>query len=104
MAQTAVLLLLPPREHPDDDKDAPRGTTRLLTQSLEDRRLAERVERALCATGYGALRTIRVPGASAGCFLILFEEGPASGGHEPARGGGSSGSGRGATPAGPVPK
>ena len=41
MAQTAVLLLLPPREHPDDDKDAPRGTTRLLTQSLEDRRLAE---------------------------------------------------------------
>ena len=44
----------PRRQH------APQTTAPLLTQSLEDRCLAERVERALRATGYGALRTVRV--------------------------------------------
>lgn len=54
MSQSATLAT---REHPTE---APQVTVRLLTQSLEDQRLAERVEGALRATGYGALRTVRV--------------------------------------------
>src|SRR5271166_3940636 len=54
MSQSATL---PTREHPTE---APQVTALLVTQSLEDYRLAERVERALRATGYGALRTVRV--------------------------------------------
>ena len=57
MSQSATL---PTREHPTEEKHAPQATAPLLTQSLEDHRLAERVERALRATGYGALRTVRV--------------------------------------------
>jgi hypothetical protein len=62
-ALTALLekvRLLPPREHTDNEKDAPQGASRLLTQSLEDLRLAERIERALGATGYGPLRVVVV--------------------------------------------
>ena len=57
MGQSATL---PTYEHPTEEKDALQATAPLLTQSLEDHRLAERVERALRATGYGALRTVRV--------------------------------------------
>ena len=60
MVQSATPLIRPTREHPDEEKDALQATAPLLTQSLEDHRLAERVERALRATGYGALRTVRV--------------------------------------------
>ena len=38
------------------ERDVPQATTPLLTQSLEDHRLAERIDYALRATGYGALR------------------------------------------------
>jgi len=57
MSQSATL---PTREHPNEEKDALQESAALLTQSLEDHRLAERVERALRATGYGVLRTVRV--------------------------------------------
>ncbi len=57
MSQSATL---PTREHPTKEKHAPQATAPLLTQSREDHRLAERVERALRTTGYGALRTVRV--------------------------------------------
>ena len=57
MSQSATL---PTRQYPTEEMDAPQATTLPLTQSLEDHRLAERVERALRATGYGALRTLRV--------------------------------------------
>ena len=60
MVQSAAPLIRPAREHPNEEKDALQATAPLLTQSLEDHRLAERVERALRATGYGALRTVRV--------------------------------------------
>ena len=57
MSQSATL---PTRQYLTEEKHAPQATTAPLTQSLEDHRMAERVERALCATGYGALRTVRV--------------------------------------------
>jgi hypothetical protein len=53
MSQSATL---PTHEHPAEEKSAPQAAALLLTQSREDRRLAERVEHALRATGYGALR------------------------------------------------
>ena len=40
--------------------DAAQATARLLTESLEDLRLAERVERALRATGYMLLRGLEI--------------------------------------------
>jgi len=57
MSQSATL---PSRQHPTEERLAPQATAPLLTQSLQDHRLAERVERALRATGYGALRAVRV--------------------------------------------
>jgi len=60
MVQSATPLIRPTLEYPNEEKDAPQATAPLLTQSLEDHCLAERVERALHATGYGALRTVRV--------------------------------------------
>jgi len=57
MSQSATL---PMRKHPTEEKHAPEATAPLLTQSLEDQHLAERVERALRARGYWALRTVRV--------------------------------------------
>jgi osmotically-inducible protein OsmY len=51
---------LPTREQPAKEKYPLQAATPLLTQSLEDLRLAERIERALRATGYGALRAIGV--------------------------------------------
>jgi osmotically-inducible protein OsmY len=52
--------MLPWRPRGGADKDAFQTSTRLLEQSLEDLHLAERVERALRATGYGPLRGIEV--------------------------------------------
>ena len=57
MSQSAMLA---PREHPTKEKHAPEATTPLLTQSLEDQNLAERVERALRTRGYWALHAVRV--------------------------------------------
>jgi osmotically-inducible protein OsmY len=60
MAQSAPLLTLPARERTDEEIDAARGVALLLRQSKEDLCLAECVERALRATGYGSLRGIEV--------------------------------------------
>lgn len=51
---------LPAREHPAEEKYASEAAAPLLTQSREDRHLAERVEHALRATGYGAVRSVEV--------------------------------------------
>ncbi|HEY7422952.1 MAG TPA: BON domain-containing protein [Gemmataceae bacterium] len=59
MTASGAPLILPTAE-PTGEKDALQATAQLLTQSLEALRLAERVERALCATGYGPLRRIEV--------------------------------------------
>jgi osmotically-inducible protein OsmY len=55
MAEPAALLILPPGEQTPDVEAVP-----LESPSLEDRRLAERVERALRASGYGPLRALGV--------------------------------------------
>jgi osmotically-inducible protein OsmY len=60
MAQPTALLILPTCEPPGAQTDAVQATARLLAQTLEDLRLAERVERALRATGYMPLRGIEV--------------------------------------------
>ena len=60
MAQSAALLIRPARKHTAEEKYTGEAMAPLLTQGLEDLRLAERVERALRATGYGALRCIEV--------------------------------------------
>jgi osmotically-inducible protein OsmY len=60
MTRSAALLLLPSPPHTDAEKDAPREAAPLGTQGLEDLRLAERVARALGATGYGPLRGIEL--------------------------------------------
>ena len=60
MAQPTALLILHTRKRTGEEVDAVQATARLLTQSLEDLRLAERVERALRGTGYGPLRGIEV--------------------------------------------
>jgi len=60
MVQSATPLIQPTGEQPNEEKVAPETTAALLMQGLEDHRLADRVERALRATGYGELRTVRV--------------------------------------------
>jgi osmotically-inducible protein OsmY len=60
MARSAALLILPARERAGDETDAGQGTALLRRQSQEDLCLAEHVERALRATGYGPLRGIEV--------------------------------------------
>lgn len=60
MAHSAALLILPTRKQTGQKRDTAEALAPLLTQGLEDLRLAERVEHALCATGYGALRGINV--------------------------------------------
>ena len=60
MAQSAALLTLPARERIDEEIDAARGVALLPQRSKEDLCLAECVERALRATGYGSLRGIEV--------------------------------------------
>jgi len=58
MPQSAGLPILPTCK--SADADSLRTAASLLTQSLEDLHLAERIKRALQATGYGALRAIDV--------------------------------------------
>ena len=60
MPQSATLPLLLTSKHSDEEKDALQATASLLTQSMEDLRLADRVGHALRPTGYGALRAIQV--------------------------------------------
>jgi osmotically-inducible protein OsmY len=60
MAQSAALLILPAPERTREEADPAQGTDLLRGQSQEDVCLAERVERALRATGYGPLRDIQV--------------------------------------------
>jgi osmotically-inducible protein OsmY len=60
MTQSAGPLIQPTRERTSLKTGAARGMTLLLQQSQEDLWLAEQVERALCATGYGPLRGIEV--------------------------------------------
>jgi osmotically-inducible protein OsmY len=60
MARSASLPILPTRERTRAETDADEETTLLLRQSQEECCLAERVERALRATGYGPLRGIAV--------------------------------------------
>jgi osmotically-inducible protein OsmY len=60
MARSTALLILPTREPAGREQDALQANARLLTQSLEALHLAERVQRALRATGYAPLRGIEV--------------------------------------------
>ncbi len=69
MVQSAIPLIRPACEQCSEEKDAPLAPAPLSMQSLDDRRLAERVENALRATGYGALRTVRVS-VSAGVVIL----------------------------------
>jgi osmotically-inducible protein OsmY len=60
MTQSSALSGLTPRKHGEEKEDDLERTARLTTEILEDIRLAERIERALHATGYGVLRDIEV--------------------------------------------
>jgi osmotically-inducible protein OsmY len=60
MTQSAVPLIQPAHERTSEETEAAQGTALLLQQSQEDLCLAEHVESALCATGYGPLRGIEV--------------------------------------------
>jgi osmotically-inducible protein OsmY len=60
MSQSASLLTPPAREGAGGEADTVRGTASLPGESQEDLRLAERVARALRATGYGPLRDLEV--------------------------------------------
>jgi osmotically-inducible protein OsmY len=60
LAKSAAQLILPARERTGEEADATQGTALPVQQSQEDLGLAERVERALRATGYGPLRGIEV--------------------------------------------
>jgi osmotically-inducible protein OsmY len=60
MAQSASLLTSPAREGAGEGSEAVQGTASPLGESQEDFRLAERVARALRATGYGPLRDVEV--------------------------------------------
>jgi osmotically-inducible protein OsmY len=60
MAKSAALIVLPLGRHGDEDGNASQTDASLLAQCLMDLRLAERVEQALGATGYFALRAVEV--------------------------------------------
>jgi osmotically-inducible protein OsmY len=60
MAQSTARRIRPARERTGDEMDAAQGPALLLPQSQEDICLAECVESALRATGYGSLRGIKV--------------------------------------------
>jgi osmotically-inducible protein OsmY len=59
MANSAALLFLPSSTQPSKEANVVQAAP-LLAQSLEDLDLAESVERALRATGQGALRGVAV--------------------------------------------
>jgi osmotically-inducible protein OsmY len=65
MSRPAALLVLPTRDREDEPIDA----AVLAKQCLEDLRLAERVARALGATGYPSLRRIEVSVGNRLAFL-----------------------------------
>ncbi len=58
--QSAEPLIQPSGEQPTEERNAHQAAVPLHAQSHEDHWLAERVECALRATGYGVLRTVRV--------------------------------------------
>ncbi len=60
LTQSAARLIQPAGERTGEETDAAQGMALLLQQSQEDFCLAECVERALRATGYGPLRGIEV--------------------------------------------
>ena len=60
MVNATTLLIRPTRENSNKEKDAPQATDSPFAESPEDDHLADRVERALHATGYGDLRIVRV--------------------------------------------
>jgi osmotically-inducible protein OsmY len=60
MTRCAALLIQPSQPRTDAEKADLQTSAQLLTQTLEDLRLAERVEHALRATGYGPLRGMEV--------------------------------------------
>jgi osmotically-inducible protein OsmY len=60
MIRSAAFLVLPSGKRTVEEKDDLEKTSRLLAESLDDLRLAERVARALHASGYGPLRGIAV--------------------------------------------
>jgi osmotically-inducible protein OsmY len=60
VALSPALPILPTRKPSEEEKDALEKTALLRRQGLEDLCLAERIERALRATGYGPLRCIEV--------------------------------------------
>jgi osmotically-inducible protein OsmY len=59
MSNSSALLYLQAELYTDDQQEAQRTAT-FVAQCLEDLRLAERIERALRATGYSALRDIKI--------------------------------------------
>jgi osmotically-inducible protein OsmY len=65
MSRPAALLVLPTREGGNEPID----TAVLAKQCLEDLRLAERVARALRATGYPSMRTIEVTAGNRCVYL-----------------------------------
>jgi osmotically-inducible protein OsmY len=60
MAPSAALVVLPSGRHGDEERNQGQAAALLLAQSLLDLGLAERVERALRATGYPPLRAVEV--------------------------------------------
>jgi osmotically-inducible protein OsmY len=60
MAGSAALQILPAPGRTGEETDTLQETALVLGQSLEDLRLAERIERALRASGYGQLRGVGV--------------------------------------------
>jgi osmotically-inducible protein OsmY len=60
MAQAEAPTTPPARERAGEETGALQGASLFPGQSQEDLHLAERVGRALCATGYGSLREIEV--------------------------------------------
>jgi osmotically-inducible protein OsmY len=70
MAQSDALLILPACKHPGEEKAALQTAAPLLTQSLEDLRLAGRIERALRAAGHGPLRAVAVSVSGRAVMLL----------------------------------
>jgi osmotically-inducible protein OsmY len=60
MTQPAAFLILPAPEKTGVEKGDVQSMTSRFTQSRDDLRLAEQVERALITTGYGPLHHIEV--------------------------------------------
>ena len=60
MTQSVAPLILPARQRTVEETNAAQGVAQFLQQRKEDLCLAERVERALRATGCGPLRGVEV--------------------------------------------